>query len=86
MSELKKLCDRCERMLSLDKFYFLPSVNRHHNYCIECDKEYKRQYYITHKKEIDKKRKEWQENNYDLHLSHARKYRKTEKGKMAKKR
>jgi len=42
--------------------------------CMECDKTRQREYYIEHKTRIDRARKAWQAENYELHIEHCKKY------------
>ena len=81
---LTKFCDRCGKFLELDKFCWLPSVNKYHNYCRECDKAHKRKWYLKNKSKVDEKRKQWQIDNYEKHLEHVKKYQSTDKAKTIK--
>ena len=83
---LDKFCDSCGKFLSTEKFCWLPSVQRYHNYCRECDKAHKREWYINNKSRCDEKRKKWQDENHDRHIEHVKKYCKSEKGKENHKR
>lgn len=72
--QLNKFCKYCGKFKLLNEFTWLPSVKRYHNYCKECDRAYKHNWYVQNKYHADTRRKKWQEENYELHLEHQRKY------------
>jgi len=82
--QLTKFCTACEKFLDLEKFCWLPSVNKYHNYCRECDKKHKREWYLKNKLRVDEERKKWQLDNYEKHLEHMKKYRNTDNAKAIK--
>lgn len=81
----KAHCGRCGET-NPEKFSWKPSVGYYHNYCKACDKIISHEYYLKNKNRIDKRHKEWQDNNRDLHLQHVRKYEGTPKYKKVRER
>ena len=81
-----KFCPSCNKTLSIKDFYYFESTGHYGTECKECDKDRKRKWYADNKKYADKRRKEWQNKNYELHLEHQTKYNNSEKGVLARKR
>jgi len=86
MPRLERYCSTCEETKNIRDFYYSPIYNSYQTLCKECDKKRKKEWYTKNKKEIDMKRKEWQRDNYELHLEHQRKYNNSEKGMAARER
>jgi len=84
--QVEKFCPVCEKYLPIDSFYYVYTTKQYGGCCKECDKERKRKWYIQNKEAVDKKRKEWQEENYERHLIHQNKYNKSVKGKATRQR
>jgi len=82
--DLTRFCPICEETKDLHDFYFSSAYGLYQNICKECDKDRKRRWYLQHKEAVDKKRKQWQVDNYDLHLEHQRRYNNSEKGIAAR--
>jgi len=83
---LTKECGWCGKFLNVEEFYWLSSTKRYHNYCKKCNRERMKMWYQDHKIEAVRKRKQWQDENHELHLEHVKKYRESEKGKNTIKR
>jgi hypothetical protein len=84
--KVKLFCSRCGKKRSTDNFSFIPSVGRYHNYCKDCDRAQKKEWYIKNKEKLDQIRKDWQANNMGKHREHVKKYSQSEKCKIVRKR
>jgi hypothetical protein len=68
-TKTKKRCSDCEKWLPKSAFYSAQNTSGVCSYCIECYKprnaKKHKDYYATHKKEVDAKNKKWKENNFE---------------------
>jgi len=80
-----KQCASCLKRKPYDQF----SVNNAswdglQRLCKECDKARAKKYYQDNLEQCREKRKQWQDENYELHLEHQNKYNSSEKGKKTR--
>ena len=85
---MKKICRECQENKNNNEFYFsyTSTTDGYQSICKKCDNLQKKLWYLENKKKADSDRKAWQEDNYELHLEHQRRYNNSAKGKATRER
>lgn len=71
-----RVCIRCNIEKSLDDFYYHKNVNRYDSRCLECNKEYLKQYYTKNKEKILNRSILYYDMNTEKVLNKIKEYRK----------